>query len=117
MKYVEVCQINDFVESTQVKDILEQEGILVRAFGPSVAADIGIGGLDTSDWRIEVPERNADEAIAIINAFLSDIHAETEEELPWELREGEDGRLSLSDPGEGGELALSDESGRLSRNK
>ena len=115
MTYIAVCQTGDFVECTQVADILKQEGIPTRVFGPPTAGDIGISGFDGNPWRIEVPEDCVDEAVVIISAFLSEIEAEDKAELPWELRNGEDeGRLSLADPVQGGELALSDEPGHLS---
>lgn len=108
------------LDAELLRDVLEQERIPVRVVGMESPANMA--GMLVSEYRFEVPVGQAEQATALIEAFLSKVEVSNPDDLPWELREDDDeadetkasGRLSVEDSATEGELSLSDGAGHVS---
>jgi len=115
--FVVVHRVGNPVDAELLGDILEQERIPHRVLGGETHSSLI--GTSAGHYRFEVHRERAEEALAVIEAFLSEVETEgTSEDLPWELREADEladdasGRLSLDEGG--GELTLLDQAGQVS---
>ena len=103
-QFVVIYRSFDAIEAEQLQDLLRQEGLPARRFGN----DAGLASLyainTLAEFRLEVPESFAEEAVSLIDGYLADIEVEEMDEVPWELRDEDeqDGELSVSvGPGSG----------------
>lgn len=80
------ARIDDQIDAEQLRDILAQEGVVVRLIGPTHAVNMQLFSADLAEWRIEVPEDQVVRAMELIEAYTAELEVD-EAELPWELRE------------------------------
>ena len=109
-QFVVIYRSFDAIEAEQLQDLLRQEGLPVRRFGN----DAGLASLyainTLAEFRLEVPESLAEQAMGLIDGYLADVTPDEVDELPWELRDEEqDGELSVSQGPDSGALNYPEE--------